>query len=55
MSLPQVGRVIAALQTELRKVRTPQNTVPGNTRDGATCRIGPQKHTADGSGRPGHR
>ncbi len=29
-----------------RKVRTPQSTVPGNTRGGVTCRIGPQKQTA---------
>jgi hypothetical protein len=50
MSLPQVGWVIAALHAEPRKVRTPQNTVPGNTRGGVTCRIGPQKHTADGLG-----
>jgi len=29
-----------------RKVRTPQSTKPGKSRDGATCQTGPQKHTA---------
>jgi hypothetical protein len=31
-----------------RKVRTPQGTVPGNAREGAIFRIGPQKTTAPG-------
>jgi len=30
----------------VRKVRTPQSTVPDNIRGGEICRIGPQKHTA---------
>ena len=29
-----------------RKVRTPQGTAPGKPRDGAICRIGPQKQVA---------
>jgi hypothetical protein len=36
----QAGRVIAApdANPESRKVRAPQGTTPGNSRDGATCR-----------------
>ena len=30
----------------LRKVRTPQSTMPDNIRGGVTCRIGPQKQVA---------
>ena len=45
---PQAGRVIAAFRfvERLRKVRTPQSTVPDNVRRGAISWIGPQKHTA---------
>jgi len=46
MKIPQVGRVTA--RDSLRKVRTPQSTVPGKSRSEATYWIGPQKQTADG-------
>jgi len=36
------GAALAAL----RKVRTPESTVPGKSWSGATCWIGPQKQTA---------
>ena len=47
MKAPQAGWVIAArLRAGSRKVRTPQGTAPGKPRDGAICRIGPQKEVA---------
>jgi len=46
MEFNWVDRVAAIQYIELRKVRTPQSTKPGKSRDGATYRSGPQKHTA---------
>ena len=47
MKMPQAGWVIAARHyAESRKVRTPQGAAPGKPRDGAICRIGPQKQVA---------
>jgi len=47
MNMPQAGWAIAAPRFgESRKVRTPQGTAPGKSRDGEICRTGPQKTTA---------
>jgi hypothetical protein len=43
--IAQAGRVTAPRAIGVRKVRTPQSAMPGNTRGGETCRIGPQKQT----------
>ena len=48
MKAPQAGWVVAVrFCAESRKVRTPQGTAPGKPRDGAICRIGPQKQVAE--------
>lgn len=41
----QAGQMVAEPSAS-RKVRSPQSKPPGNSRGGATCRIGPQRHTA---------
>ncbi len=41
-------RITQGLEEKELVVRTPESTEPGNTRDGATYRIGPQKQTAGG-------
>jgi len=47
MQAAQAGRAVAASpRGASRKVRTPQGTAPGKSREGATSRIGPQKQTA---------
>jgi len=46
INVPQASRAVAASPRGMsRKVRAPQGTMSGNTRGGATCQIGPQKHT----------
>ena len=44
INLTQVSQVRALVK--VRKVRTPQSRMPGNTWEGVSFRIGPQKHTA---------
>lgn len=52
MRLSQVGWEIATgppqatVSALLRKVRTPQSKMSGNSRGEATCRTGPQKYVA---------